>query len=173
MAQLKTIICNFCARTGVLCKECNSKLRKGKINELDIEISKVFVELDQKYAKQLNDVIIRAVQKTNDNYIILARNGSKINSNTEIIDLLERKLTSNIIIIEEKKNIKSTFAELFNPLKIDRIDQLYVPPEGDLELRIQLKGDIEKLGMTQAQLQQVASVIAKTPVRIEVSSLED
>jgi len=53
---VNTPICNFCAKTGVLCKKCKTKLRKKKITHLDVEISEAFAQIELQYTKQLQDL---------------------------------------------------------------------------------------------------------------------
>ncbi|MHA1227739.1 MAG: hypothetical protein ACTSPV_13415, partial [Candidatus Hodarchaeales archaeon] len=53
-----TPICNFCAKTGVLCKKCKQKLRKRKITQLDVDVSKAFAKAELNFPKQLQHVTL-------------------------------------------------------------------------------------------------------------------
>jgi len=70
--------------------------------------------------------------------------------------------------VERKADTRKTFAELFAPLDIVEIDQIFVPPEGDVEVKITLKGDPELLRFPMDQLKQIAELISKNPVRLEI-----
>ena len=56
-----TPICNFCAKTGVLCIKCKQKLRNGKITEVEVTVSKAFAKAEQKYPKLLQNVTLDRV----------------------------------------------------------------------------------------------------------------
>jgi hypothetical protein len=85
-------ICNFCAKTGVLCKKCKQKLRKRKISQLDVEISQAFASIEGRYAKQLQNVAFERAHQLNGSVVLLTRNGSVLLDNPEILDNLENGL---------------------------------------------------------------------------------
>jgi hypothetical protein len=53
-------------------------------------------------------------------------------------------------------------------LDILEIDQIFAPPEGDIELKITLRGDPEMLRFPLDQLKQIAEMISNNPVRLEI-----
>jgi transcription antitermination factor NusA-like protein len=161
-------ICNFCAKTGVLCKKCKQKLRKRKISQLDVEISQAFASIEGRYAKQLQNVAFERAHQLNGSVVLLTRNGSVLLDNPEILDNLENEIRRPIEIVERKRDTRTTFAQLFNPLDIVEIDQIFVPPEGNVELRITLRGNSDDLFYSLDQLEQIAELISKNPVRIEI-----
>jgi hypothetical protein len=152
----------------VLCKKCKQKLRKKKINQLDIEISKAFAKIELRFAKQLQNVTFERAHKMNGSVVLLTRNGNVLLENEEILDFLESELRQPIEIVERKGDSRTTFAQFFAPLDIVEIDQIFVPPEGDVELRITLNGNPDDLRFPLSQLEQIAELISKNPVRIEI-----
>ncbi|NHJ00686.1 MAG: hypothetical protein EAX86_01035 [Candidatus Heimdallarchaeota archaeon] len=166
--MVTTPICNFCAKTGVLCKKCKQKLRKGKITNLEVEVSKVFARAEQRYLKQLQNVTLDRAHQMNESILLLTRNGNVIIQNTELRQFIESEIRAPIEIIERKTDTRTTFADLFHPLDIVEIDQIYVPPDGDIELKITLRGDPNSLRFSIDQLKQIAELIANNPVRLEI-----
>ena len=140
--MVETPICNFCAKTGVLCKKCKQKLRKGKITELEVTVSKAFAKADQKYPKLLQNVILDRAHSLDDSIVLLARNGGSIIENEDLRNFIETEIRKPIEIVERKADTRKTFAEFFAPLDIVEIDQIFVPPEGDVELKIKLRDEI-------------------------------
>ena len=51
-------ICNFDAKTGILCANCEARLRKGEISRADIEASKAVAHLSEKLM-ELNRVALK------------------------------------------------------------------------------------------------------------------
>ena len=168
-----TPICNFCAKTGVLCKKCKQKFRKKKFTQLDIDISKAFAKLEFQFSKQLQSVTFERAHPLNGSVVLLTRNGSVLLENQEIIDQLESEIRSPVEIVERKGDTRTTFAQFFAPLDIVEIDQIFAPPEGDVELRITLRGNREQLKFPLDQLEQIAELISKNPVRIEIQEISE
>ena len=166
--MVNTPICNFCAKTGVLCKKCTTKLRKKKITHLDVEISEAFAQIELQYTKQLQDVTFERSHQLNGSVAILTRNGSVLLDNPEILEQLETKLKRPVEIVERKGDTRTTFALFFAPLDIVEIDQIFVPPEGDIEIRITLRGNPDEMRFSVSQSEQIARLISKNPVRIEI-----
>ena len=84
-----TPICNFCANTGVLCKKCKQKLRKGKITDLEVMVSKVFAKADQKFPKIMQNVVLDRAHRLNSSTVLLTRNGEVILENEELKYFIE------------------------------------------------------------------------------------
>ena len=166
--MVNTPICNFCAKTGVLCKKCKNKLRKKKITNLDVEISRAFAKIELRYAKQLQDVTFERAHQLNGSVALLTRNGSVLLQNPEILEHIETELRRPVEIVERKGDTRTTFALFFAPLDIVEIDQIFVPPEGDIELRITLRGNPDQMRFSVEQTEQIARLISKNPVRIEI-----
>jgi len=167
---VKTPICNFCAKTGVLCKKCKQKLRKRKITELDVQLSKAFAKAEQRFPKELQNVALDRAHRLNGSIVLLTRNGSKILENQDLKRFIETEIKSPIEIVERKSDTRKTFTDFFSPLDIVGIDQIFVPPEGDIELKITLKGNPELLRFPMDQLKQIAELISKNPVRLEIQN---
>ena len=163
-----TPICNFCAKTGVLCIKCKQKLRNGKITEVEVTVSKAFAKAEQKYPKLLQNVTLDRAHSLDSSIVLLTRNGKNLIENEELKYTIETEIRKPIEIVERKADTRKTFAEFFAPLDIVEIDQIFVPPEGDVELKITLKGDPELLRFPMDQLKQIAELISKNPVRLEI-----
>lgn len=163
-----TPICNFCAKTGVLCKKCKQKLREGKITEVEVTVSKAFAKAEQKYPKLLQNVTLDRAHSLDSSIVLLTRNGKNLIENEELKYTIETEIRKPIEIVERKADTRKTFAEFFAPLDIVEIDQIFVPPEGDVELKITLKGDPALLRFPMDQLKQIAELISKNPVRLEI-----
>jgi len=166
-----TPICNFCAKTGVLCKKCKQKLRKNKITQLDVDVSKAFAKAEQRFPKQLQSVILDRSHNLNNSIVLLAQNGKAILDNPAIKEFIESEIRNPIEIIERKADTRRTFTDFFSPLDIVEIDQIFVPPEGDVELKITLRGNLEAHRFPLDQIRQIAELISKNPVRIEIKNL--
>ncbi len=168
--MVKTPICNFCAKTGVLCKKCKRNLRKKKFTALDVEVSKAFAKAETRFPKLLQNVTLDRSHRLDRSIVLLTRNGRVILDNDALKNFIESEIKDSIEIIERKSDTRKTFADFFAPLDILEIDQIFAPPEGDIELKITLRGDPKLLRFPLDQLKQIAELISKNPVRLEIQS---
>ncbi|MFX1518166.1 MAG: hypothetical protein ACFFC6_17860, partial [Promethearchaeota archaeon] len=111
-----TPICNFCAKTGVLCKKCKQKLRKGKFTQLDVDVSKAFAKAEQRFPKQLQNVTLDRAHRLNGSIVLLTRNGNNILENEDLKHFIEDEIRKPIEIVERKSDTRKTFADFFAPL---------------------------------------------------------
>src|SRR5438876_6608842 len=45
--MVKTILDNFCVKSGIVCSRCEEKLKKGQITDLDIRVIRSITELEK------------------------------------------------------------------------------------------------------------------------------
>src|SRR5438309_10021801 len=45
--MVKTILDNFCVKSGIFCSRCEEKLKKGQITDLDIRVIRTITELEK------------------------------------------------------------------------------------------------------------------------------
>src|SRR3989442_13513672 len=45
--MVKTILDNFCVKSGIFCSRCEEKLKKGQITDLDIRVIRSITELEK------------------------------------------------------------------------------------------------------------------------------
>lgn len=127
--NMKTTICTFCAQTGMLCKDCQSKLDSGEIDQIDIEIAKTATEFEKNNPNASKVEILTTIKR--DDFVILIVKPGDLKYLTGIpLDfdkLLERKLKKPVKIIEKTKNKKKLLEEIFAPALISGINTVFVP----------------------------------------------
>src|SRR2546427_353942 len=45
--MVKTILDNFCVKSGIFCPRCEEKLRKGQISDLDVKVIRTITEMEK------------------------------------------------------------------------------------------------------------------------------
>src|SRR2546425_13222418 len=63
--MVKTILDNFCVKSGILCSRCEEKLRKGQITDLDVRVIRTLTELE-KENPPLQDVTFHKAVEAGD-----------------------------------------------------------------------------------------------------------
>lgn len=162
-------ICYFDAKTGVLCKRCARRLRTGKITSQDVEVSKLITELERKIPA-IQPMSLQKVIPVGKS-LILAVSGNSFPDEKTAYDLtqaLEESLDQTVTLIAIQANHKETLTNLFKPLEVLGVDRIFVP-DGTLELKVRLRGEVTKLTTPIDQLQEIASKLTKTAIRVVVN----
>ena len=51
---MKTELCSFCLKSGILCQKCSTKVKEGEISKLDLKIARLLLSLEEKYPSLQN-----------------------------------------------------------------------------------------------------------------------
>jgi len=69
---MKLPICQIDAQTNTLCRKCKALYREGKISDLDIELSKLFVDLS-KSNKNMKNIAFYSSIELKDMVVIVTK----------------------------------------------------------------------------------------------------
>ena len=125
---LKTPICTFDAKTGILCNMCENKLDSGQITRSDVEGSIILTKLALKNSEIDKMTLIRSTEI--DDEVILVFKSSDfrtIRSNMKLLELIRQSFKKNIWIVESDSNDRRFLENLFYPIRIDNINLIWLP----------------------------------------------
>ncbi|MEM0111909.1 MAG: hypothetical protein QXK90_04015, partial [Candidatus Parvarchaeota archaeon] len=117
---MRSELCQFCLRSGILCPKCRVKIEKGEITRLDLEVARILVSLEDEYPL-LQDVYFHGALEINNTLVILVKRGdmNKILSyGGKIIKALESKVGKNIRVLEYNSSERKFIEDLFAPLNV-------------------------------------------------------
>lgn len=126
--SLRTPICNFDAMNGILCPKCESKLDSGQLTKTDVEASIKLVQLSQK-VPQIEKFTLNSCMESNGNYILSLDHYDimKIRQSRELYRILQGEFSGKIWLVEEGCDDKKFIEDMFFPIKILAINQLWAP----------------------------------------------
>ena len=70
---MKTALCNFCLKSGILCSRCQGKLKSGEVSSEDFEIARLLLSLEEKYPSLQDVSFHRAVEASGVLAIVVKR----------------------------------------------------------------------------------------------------
>jgi transcription antitermination factor NusA-like protein len=125
---LKTPICTFDAKTGILCNVCESKLNSGEITESDVKGSIILTKLAQKNP-QLDKMTLINSKEIDDEVVLIFKSSDVrlIRSNPNLYDLIRQSFEKNVWIVESNSNDRRFLENLFFPVRIDNINFIWLP----------------------------------------------
>lgn len=143
---MRTPICFFCAKSGVLCPKCQEKLDKGEITKADIEISKWFIEHETKNP-QLKDYTIHKTVELPRMMIVMVSGGS--GSNRAFLSKLSKQISEDkkiaVRVIEKSSSIKRLLEQIVVPARVIGANTVWLP-DGSWESTIRIpRSDMKKM----------------------------
>jgi len=168
---VKSELCKFCLKSGILCSKCQAKVKSGKISETDLKIARLLLSLEEKYP-QLQEVYFHNAVDADGILAIMVGQGdiAKILSvggkiRREIEDMAGKRVRLLECGVDDRKFLE----DLFAPFTIMTINTIWLP-DGTTETRVILKqrGRRTPLINTKA-LKEIAKKVRNITLRIEFS----
>ena len=165
---MKAELCQFCLRSGILCSRCRAKLERGEVTQLDLEVARLLVSIEDKYPL-LQDVFFhKAVEADNVLAILVGRGdaGKILSYGGRIIRFLESKVGKDVRILEYNTSERKFLEDLFAPLTILTINKIWLP-DGSVETKVILKGSRRRSSLNIDAMREIAKKIRGITLRVE------
>ena len=164
---MKTPICFFCAKSGVLCPRCQEKLDKGDVTEADVEVSKWFIDYEAKNP-QLKDYVIHRTVKVPKMMIIMVSGGS--GADRALLAKLSRQLSdekrTNVRIVEKTSSIKRLLEQIVTPVRVMGANTVWLP-DGSWESTIRMpRSDMRKMPLDPKSAEEAIKILSGEIVHI-------
>ena len=150
---IKLPICSFDAKTGILCANCESKLRSGKITRADIEASKALIHLADRI-NELNKVTLRRSFESGGNYVLEFDQADLVylRSNPALFSELDGALKGKVWVVGAGGSDRKFLEDVFYPAKVLTVNTVWLTDGGKRTKVIvpgkrseRYTGDFEKL----------------------------
>jgi transcription antitermination factor NusA-like protein len=155
-------VCKICAKNRVLCAACEGKLSEGRINEFDVEVSRILYEL---FGDETN--FTRAVNTENYVVILTAADevGRIIGKGGRNIRVISERLGKQVRVVGEG-DFEEMVRAFVAPARVRSINTLY-RPDGSTAVRIRVdKTDKNKLRISSGDLMKVISGITDKDIEL-------
>jgi transcription antitermination factor NusA-like protein len=125
---LKTPICTFDAKTGILCNMCENKLNSGQFTKSDIDSSIIITKLAQKNS-EIDRMTLISSKEIDDEVILVFKSSDVriIRSNAKLFEAIQKSFKKNVWIVESDSNDRRFLENLFYPARIDNINFIWLP----------------------------------------------
>ncbi|MGB9756726.1 MAG: hypothetical protein ACPLVJ_02970 [Candidatus Bathyarchaeales archaeon] len=137
---MKTELCSFCLKSGILCQKCLAKVKSGEITELDLKIARLLLALEEKYPSLQNVYFHKAVDADKTLAVIVGPGDVPrlLGYGGKIIKALGEEVGRSIRVLEYGVDDRKFLEDLFAPLSIVTINTIWLP-DGTTETRVILK----------------------------------
>ncbi len=166
---MKTELCSFCLKSGILCQKCSAKVKAGEISDLDLRIARLLINLEEKYPTLQNVCFYKAVDVEKTLAIIVGHGDvpRMLGYGGKIIKALGDETNKNVRILEYGVDDRKFLEDLFIPFSILTINTIWLP-DGTTETRVILKRKRgQQLPFDLSALKEIARSVRKMSIRVE------
>jgi transcription antitermination factor NusA-like protein len=166
---MKTELCSFCLKSGMLCQKCSAKVKAGEITDLDLRIARLLINIEEKYPSLQNVCFYRALEVEKTLAIIVGHGDVPrlLGYGGKIIKALSDESGKNVRILEYGVDDRKFLEDLFIPFSILTINTIWLP-DGTTETRVILKRKRgSQLPFDLTALKEIARKVRKMSIRVE------
>jgi transcription antitermination factor NusA-like protein len=127
----KLPICNFDAKTGILCGNCESRLQRGEITGADVEASKTVVHLADKFPELARSTLKRAFE-AGGSYVLEFEPAdiAAMRANPLVHTEIESALKGRVWIVGSGATERKFLEDVFFPAKVLTVNTVWLPDGG-------------------------------------------
>ncbi|MDG6910183.1 MAG: hypothetical protein JRN08_07415 [Nitrososphaerota archaeon] len=129
--QPKLPVCYFDAKTGILCANCEARLRKGDITRADVEAAKAVAQLSDK-VPELGRVTLKRAFEANGSYVLEFEQTdiNALRSNPVLQSELEGALKGKVWLVGAGGNDRKFLEDVFFPAKVLTVNTVWLADGG-------------------------------------------
>jgi len=168
---MKTELCSFCLKSGMLCQKCSAKVKAGEISEVDLKIARLLLSLEEKYPALQTVCFYKAVDVDKTLAIIVGHGDvpKLLGYSGKIVKTIGDETGKNVKVLENGVDDRKFLEDLFMPFSILTINTIWLP-DGTTETRVILKRKRgAQLPYDLKALKEIASKVRKMSLRVEIA----
>ena len=165
---MKAALCNFCLKSGILCSECQRRLKSGEVSKTDLEVARLLLSLEDKYPS-LQDVYFHRAVEANGVLAVLVGQGDVSNllaHGGKIVRTIGEKTGKRVRVLEYGVEDRKFLEDLFAPLSVITINTIWLP-DGTTETRVILRRGRRGPSLNLKALKEIAQKVRGMTLRVE------
>ncbi len=168
---MKTPICAFDAKTGILCSLCENKLKNGQLTQEDVEGSIRLTRLSSKI-QELDKLTLVNSRKVEEDFVLFFRHSDIIllRSSEKMVDILEKEFHGNVWLMEADCSPRRFLENLFFPIRVLNSNMIWLP-DGHKVTQVTINDkDYAKISEKVFKIKLIAEKIKEIELMIQVSA---
>ena len=168
---MKTLLCDFCLKSGMLCARCQEKVRSGAITPLYMDVGRFLMDLEKEYPP-LQEVTLYDVVREGGILALVVGRGERdklLGSSGRIMRDIGDKFGRRIIVLERGVSSRRFLEDLFSNMRIITINTIWLP-DGTTETKVVLKRERRSQRPSSRRLKalrEIAKKVGDINLRIE------
>jgi transcription antitermination factor NusA-like protein len=168
---MKTELCSFCLKSGILCQKCSAKVKTGEVSQLDLKVARLLLSLEEKYPSLQSVCFYKAVDVEKTLAIIVGHGDMPkiLGYSGKITKAIADETGKNVKVLEQGVDDRKFLEDLFIPFSILTINTIWLP-DGTTETRVILKRKRgSQLPYDVKALKEIASKVRNMSLRVEIA----
>ncbi len=166
---MKTELCSFCLKSGMLCQKCAAKVKAGDISDLDLRVARLLLSLEEKYPSLQNVCFYKAVDVNKTLAVLVGRGDVPriLGYGGKIVKAISDETGKSVRVLEQGVDDRRFLEDLFIPLNILTINTIWLP-DGTTETRVILRRKRGgQLPFDLKAIKEIAQKVRKISLRVE------
>jgi transcription antitermination factor NusA-like protein len=164
---LKTPICSFDAKSGVLCRKCEAKLKSGSITQDDVEAATKLIGLADRNQEINKFTLVRGTRVDGDFVLVLRGSDvSVLRGSEELVSKIEEQMGQKVWFVETEASDRRFIESLFHPHKVLSVNFFWLPGANKLT-KIIIAYDAKNTPINIEKVQKIAKAIRNIELLIE------
>jgi transcription antitermination factor NusA-like protein len=169
MKEMKTQLCNFCLKSGILCSKCQTKVKSGEVTDAYLRMARLLSSLESQF-NQLQDVYLHGAVEADGLMALIVGRGDVtriFSQGGKLIRAIGEKAGKSVRILERGVDERKFLEDLFAPLPVVTINTIWLP-DGTTETRVILKKRGRRPPPINVEaLKQIAKRVRNMTLRVE------
>ncbi len=165
---MKSPICSFDAKSGVLCRNCEARLKQGSITQDDIDATKKLSSLAD-HDPQINKFTLVRGTRVDGDFVLVLRGSdvSALRANKELASKIEKEMGQKVWFIESEASDRRFIENLFYPTKVLSVNFFWLPEANKLT-KIIVAEDAKSASVNIEKVQKIAKAVRNIELLVEV-----
>jgi transcription antitermination factor NusA-like protein len=167
---LKTPICSFDAKSGVLCRKCEAKLKAGSITQDDVDAAKKLMGLADRNHEINKFTLIRGTRVHGDLVLVLrGTDVSVLRGNKELASKIEKEMGQKVWFVETEASDRRFIESLFYPAKVLSVNFFWLPEANKLT-KVIVAEEAKNMPVNIEKVQKIAKAVRNIELLVEFKS---
>ncbi len=164
---MKSPICSFDAKSGVLCSKCEAKLKSGGITQDDVDAAMKLVRLADRN-QEINKFTLVRGARVNGDFVLVLRSPdvSVLRSNLELASKIEKEMGEKVWFVETEASDRRFIENLFDPFKVLSVNFFWLPDSNKLT-RVIIADDSKTPRVNIEKVQKIAKAVRNIELLVE------
>ena len=165
---LKTPICSFDAKTGVLCSKCEERLRSKDLTQDEVHASIVLTRLAQRYS-EVDKITLVTAFKVETDFVLVMRGSDLqlIRTHEAIRAETARQFGARVWMVESDSSDRRFIENLLYPRRVLSVNLIWLPDGNKLTRAILDSNRTSDLGNDLYKIQRIAKKIKDIELLVE------
>jgi transcription antitermination factor NusA-like protein len=164
---VKSPICPFDAKSGVLCAKCEAKLRSGGISQDDVDASIKLTKIADKSPDVNKFTLVRGARVDGD-YVLVLRSPDVVamRSNPDLAERIESDFGQKVWFVESEASDRRFIENLFHPVRVLSVNLFWLP-DGNKLTKVVAAGNAQKPRVNIERIQKIAKAVRSIELLVE------